>query len=310
MISVKSLRVDYENVVAVRDLDMDVSAGQVYGLLGPNGAGKTSTIKAIARIVEPTYGDIRVDGVDPELHPSEAWRRIGYMPDFPPVYDDLKVWEYLDVFAAAHLVPRSERRDRVRRWTERIDLAHKRDAKVGELSRGMKQRLVLAKTLLPEPKLLLLDEPASGMDPISRLQMRDLLREAADNGAAVIISSHVLSELDDLCDSMGVMEKGRMVASGTMDEIRAKIGSVNRIHVTLVPGGDLDGVVQALAAQEGIADVVVENGGVYASFPGDEAKAAAILAELVRAEFPVVGFSIDREGLADLFLRIGAKESS
>src|SRR3989338_7359170 len=171
MISIRSLRIDYDNVNAVNDLIVEIGAGQIYGLVGPNGAGKTSTIKAIAGLIEPTYGEIKVAGIDIELEPQQALQVLGYMPDFSPVYEQLKVWEYLDVFAAAYLIGPGERLTKVKHWVERVNLQDKWDTFVRDLSRGMRQRLVLAKTLLHEPKVLILDEPASGLDPIARKEL-------------------------------------------------------------------------------------------------------------------------------------------
>lgn len=240
MISVKSLRVDYDTVTAVEDLDLEVAPGEIFGLLGPNGAGKTSTIKAIARAIEPTYGEIRIDGVDPDVHPEEAWRRIGYMPDLPPLYPDLTVRQYLDVFAAAHLVARPGRADRVRDWAARVDLEKKLDTRVSELSRGMKQRLVLAKTLLPEPKALLLDEPASGMDPLSLHLVHSVLRQAAEDGTAVLLSTHHLDEVVAYCTRVAILEEGALIDEVNLFDRRERF----RARVT-----DLAAGVRALEAQ-------------------------------------------------------------
>ena len=310
MISVKSLRVDYDTVTAVEDLDLEVGPGEIFGLLGPNGAWKTSTIKAVARAIEPTYGEIRIDGVDPDVHPEEAWRRIGYMPDTPPLYPNLTVREYLDVFAAAHLVARPGRADRVRDWAVRVDLEKKLDTRVSELSRGMKQRLVLAKTLLPEPKALLLDEPASGMDPIARVEMRRLLHEAAANGAAVVISSHILSELDELCTAVGVMEKGRMVVSGSIADIRRRLETGVRLRVRPAGATSAEAVAAWLEGHPLVSGPAVAAGQCLAEFHGTEDQAAELLSALVGAGLTVAEFALEHESLESLFMRIGARETS
>jgi len=317
MISARSLRVDYENVTAVVDVDLEVRAGEIYGLVGPNGAGKTSTIKALAGIIEPTYGEVKLAGVDMDLAPDEAWRRLGYMPDFPPVYEDLCVWEYLDCFAAAHLIPRGERQRSARRWVERVGLEVKWDAFVRDLSRGMRQRLVLAKTLLHGPSILLLDEPASGVDPVARVEIRRILQELAADGAAVLISSHILAELSGLCTAIGVMEKGRMVAAGTVEEIRAQIGSKGALVVRLVETGDRAREALRKALDEsGLVEDIEEGleerpaGTFRARFKGDDAQARALLKKLVDSSIPVAGFHVEKEDIEDIFLKIGAKEVS
>ena len=313
MISAKSLRVDYDEVTAVLDLDVTIPAGQIYGLVGPNGAGKTSTIKALVGILEPTYGEIKIGGIDLELHPQEALLKLGYMPDFPPVYENLKVWEYLDVFATAYKIPKSERVKRVRQWVERVDLTSKFDAFIHTLSRGMRQRLVLAKTLIHEPSVLLLDEPASGMDPMARMDLRKILKEVADKGSTVLISSHILTELSDFCTAIGIMEKGRMVVSGTIEEIRARVGSKGRLTVRMADLGERsrDRLRDALRANEFVVDVLEKNIGEFRCyFRGNPTQAAKLLASLVHDGQLIADFHLDEDNVEDIFFKIGAKEVS
>ena len=310
MIKARSLRVDYEEVTAVCDLDLEVSAGQVYGLIGPNGAGKTSTIKALAGVLEPTYGDIELMGIDARRHPEEACRALGYMPDFAPLYADLKVWEYLDVFALAYLLPPARRRERVEACLNQAHLTEKRDELVRGLSRGMQQRLTLAKTLIPEPKVLLLDEPASGLDPIGRVELRETLAGLARGGAAVLVSSHILSELSEYCNAVGIMERGRMVISGSIDSILARIGSRGTLHVRLLrPHPALR---EVLAQSPGLAQLEITADGLAAQalFAGDDAEAARLLAQVLAAGAAVAAFHVVREDIEDIFMRIGAREVS
>lgn len=313
MISVRSLRVDYDDVTAVADLNVDIPAGQVYGLVGPNGAGKTSTIKALAGIIEPTYGEITINGVDLALNHEAALQLVGYMPDFPPVYENLKVWEYCDIFAAAYLIPRSERLERCRHWIEKVNLTGKWDAYVRDLSRGMRQRLVLAKTLLPNPKVILLDEPASGLDPIARREFRDLLKKVAAEGMTVLISSHILTELSDFCNAVGIMEKGKMVVSGSIAEIRQRIGSSSELYLRLAQAGaEYQSKVQEII--NGFVPVTDFNAITSVEFSmrfsGTRAEAARILAELVSRQIPVSDFYIKEATVEDIFFKIGAKEVS
>ena len=185
MIRLRDLRVEYDNITAVRDLSLEVGPGEVCGLIGPNGAGKTTTMRAMLGLIEPTRGTIEMAGVDIREHPERASRLVGFMPDFPPMYDDLKCWEFLDLFAGCYLIPRPERPALVARYLELVGLTEKREAMVLELSRGMRQRLMLAKTLIPQPKVILLDEPASGMDPTGRIELRNILRGLAAEGRTV-----------------------------------------------------------------------------------------------------------------------------
>ena len=219
------LRVDYEDLTAVNGISFSVEAGMVYGLIGPNGAGKTSTIRAISTLVEPTYGRMRIKGIDVELEPQRALVHLAYMPDFPPVYEDLKVWKLLDLFASAYRIPISERSRRIQELLETVNLVDKREHMTGTLSRGMRQRLFLAKTLLHDPDVLLLDEPASGLDPVARDEFAQVLRNLGSQGKAVVVSSHILTEMDTFCNSVGIMDHGEMKASGRIDEILAQMTS-------------------------------------------------------------------------------------
>src|SRR5262245_14247121 len=214
MIRIRDLRVDYDNVCAVRDLTLEVGPGEVCGLIGPNGAGKTTTMRAMLGLLEPTYGEIEVMGVDVREHPKDVCRMVGFMPDFPPVYEDLQVWEFLDLFAASYGLDRAHRPRAVAESLDMVGLTEKRTAMVVELSRGMRQRLMLAKTLIPDPQVLLLDEPASGVDPQGRIDLKNILRRVAAERKTVLISSHILAEMNEFCTAVAIMERGRVVVSG------------------------------------------------------------------------------------------------
>src|SRR5436189_2372890 len=225
-IDIRSLRVDYGNFVAVDDLTLTVPPGEVFGLVGPNGAGKTSTFRVITTLMEPTYGEVFLDGVDIFEDIESARRIIGYMPDLAPVPTDLKVWEFLDFHANAYGIgTRAQRRERVAECLEEVALTEQRNNWCRALSRGQTQRVVLAKTLLHRPRVLILDEPASGLDPLARRDLRNALRKLAKAGATVFVSSHILSELAEMCSSLCVMNHGRLLASGTTDEVREQLGS-------------------------------------------------------------------------------------
>jgi len=207
MIKTTHLHKKYKNLVAVKDLNIEIERGDVYGFIGPNGAGKTTTIKILATLISPSFGTASIDGYDVRDYPRAVRAKIGYMPDFFGVYDDMKVWEYLDFFAAAYKIPRQQRVNIIDDVLELTDLHNKREDFVEALSRGMKQRLCLAKTLVHDPDVLLLDEPASGLDPRARIEMRELLKELRRMGKTILISSHILTELADFCNKIGIIEK-------------------------------------------------------------------------------------------------------
>src|SRR4028118_1610543 len=233
MIQIKDLTKTYRELTAVRGLNLSIEQGDVFGFIGPNGAGKTTTIKVLATLLEPTTGVAYVDGVDVVRNPLEVRRLIGYMPDFFGVYDDVKVWEYLDFFAAAYKIPANKRKAIIDDVLELTDLTGKREAYVESLSRGMKQRLCLAKTLVHDPKVLLLDEPASGLDPRARIEFRALLKELKAMGKTIIVSSHILPELADFCTSVGIIERGQLIVAGPIDAIMREVigGRVLEIRV-------------------------------------------------------------------------------
>ena len=311
MIEVSDLRVDYDDFCAVRDLALTVGTGEVCGLIGPNGAGKTSTMRAIVGLLEPTYGNIRIAGMDARENPDEAQRALGFMPDFAPVYEDLKCWEFLDIFAAAYKIPKSIRKQRVDEELARVSLTEKRDVLAGTLSRGMRQRLTLAKTLLPDPKVLLLDEPASGLDPNARIELKQIIRSLATEGKTVLVSSHILSEMSEFCTSVAIMERGRMVVHGTIEEVQAKFNDGIELHIKVL--GRADELSQWLSSRETVRKVERDNSSdhLFVQLIGhDDTMVAQLLLEICKADFPVVSFAPRREGLEDLFLKVGAKEVS
>ena len=308
VIHVRDLRVDYDDVCAVGDVSLDVAAGDVFGLIGPNGAGKTTTLRALAGLIEPTYGEIVLGGFDLQVRRNEALRLLGFMPDVFPIYDDLLVWEYLDLFAASYGVPRSGRKDAIDRSLALVDLQAKRDALCATLSRGMRQRLFLAKTVLPDPKILLLDEPASGLDPNARLLLADVLGKLATDGKAIVISSHILSELSEFCTSVGVMERGRMVECGRIEDVAARVLGAAAIAIEVVAGHE--NVEQVGGRDPRGGQRRWDGDRVQFTFDGDREAAAALLADLVRAGVVVAAFGRIEADLRDVFRKVGAYEVS
>ena len=296
----------YGRSVAVDGLDLAIEAGEIYGLVGPNGAGKTTTLKMLATLLPPSAGDAEIGGISVRRQPDAVRRVIGYMPDNFGVYDDMRVWEYLDFFGRCYGLPASRRRQMIADLLELVDLVAKRDAYVQDLSRGMQQRLCLAHALVHDPQVLLLDEPASGLDPRARVELRELLRELRSLGKTIVISSHILPDLEELCTSLAIVDHGRVVASGRVEDIaqRFRIGGVYRVRLL---GGDdqADAARTVLAGRSDVASVVArEDGLLELGLSGDDAAAAAVLAALVQSGQRVVSFAPAAGDLEELFLQI------
>src|SRR3989442_11164777 len=278
MLEVQHLRKEYRNLIAVKDLSFDLQQGDIFGFIGPNGAGKTTTIKILATLLRPTAGRAAIDGIDVVADPEAVRGIIGYMPDFFGVYDDIKVWEYLDFFAAAYKIPRAKRPGIIDDVLELTDLSIRKEAYVEELSRGMKQRLCLAKTLIHDPKVLLLDEPASGLDPRARIEIKELLKELKSMGKTIIISSHILPELADFCNKIGIIEQGELVVSG---EVQAIMQQLSGAHVyQLKVAEDLDGASEMLTSRADVRSVKAMDGALKIEYTGDAAEVHQLLRDL------------------------------
>ncbi len=309
MIRIKDLRVDYDNVCAVRDLTMEVGPGEVCGLIGPNGAGKTTTMRAMLGLLEPTYGEIEIMGVDVREHPRDVCRIVGFMPDFPPVYEDLKVWEFLDLFAASYGLSRSQRIDAVADHLDMVGLTEKRGAMVVELSRGMRQRLMLAKTMIPDPRVLLLDEPASGIDPQGRIDLKNILRRMAEQKKTVLISSHILAEMNEFCTSVTIMERGQIVVSGRIDEVNRRILGDSLLSVEVL--SNVEQFEWIVGADDWAGPIQRRDDHTFEfRYRGDAEAASELLARLVGQGVRISGFARRRDNLEDLFLKVGSKELS
>ncbi|NOX29642.1 MAG: ABC transporter ATP-binding protein [Actinobacteria bacterium] len=239
----------YGSLAAVDAIDLIVPRGAVYGLIGPNGAGKSTLMTMMASLLLPTAGSLSVLGFDPVLQPIEVRSRIGYMPDGLGVYDGMSVSDYLDFFAGAYGIDKSERPDLITGLLELVELSVKRDAEVNSLSRGMKQRLSLARALVHDPELLILDEPASGLDPRARVELRELIAHLQSMGKTIIVSSHILSELQEICTHVGIVEAGKLLASGPPREILERLGGQRAVKVRFADGTEEDFLVDDEAAQ-------------------------------------------------------------
>jgi len=278
-IRLASLTKSYGPLTAVDDLTLEVPRGSVYGLIGPNGAGKTTTLAIMASILLPTSGVVEVAGYDPKVAPREVRRRVGFMPDVLGVVADLRVDEYLDFFAAAYEVPSASRKELTDTLLELVDLTVKRDSMVDSLSRGMKQRLSLARALVHDPDILILDEPASGLDPRARIELRGLLLELQKIGKTIVISSHILSELEDVCSDVAIMEAGSLLTAGSTVSIRNQLPTERVVKVRLATGEE--------------HEFVVEN----------EDEQVDLLRKLVQEGLPVVEYSVGRV-LEDVFMQV------
>jgi ABC-2 type transport system ATP-binding protein len=230
VIKTVELTKQYGDAYAIKDINLDLKPGDLFGFIGPNGAGKTTTMRIISTLLEPTYGEAYVCDYSVHTAPKEIRRLVGYMPDFFGVYDDMTVVEYLEFFAASYRINGQQRRDRVDEMLDIVDLEFKRDAFANTLSRGQTQRLGLARTLLHDPQVLLLDEPLSGLDPRARIEMRNLLRKLGELGKTIIVSSHILPELADVCNKVGIIDKGELKQNATKAEIIRMV----REHTVLV----------------------------------------------------------------------------
>lgn len=300
MIELQNVTKYYGNLRAVDSLNLRVDEGEIFGFIGPNGAGKTTTIKMLATLLMPTSGSIRIAGINPEEDPRAVRRLIGYMPDSFGVYPDLVVWEYLDFFGACYHIPPQRRPQMIDDVLELTDLTVKKYDLVEALSRGMKQRLCLAKTLLHDPALLLLDEPASGLDPRARVEIRELLKELKKMKKTILISSHILPELSDFCTSIGIIEKGKLVASGSLAEIEAKITPSRQFRITALEPLE---TVQAFLKDRGFEATPDGNALEFASDRTDE-EMSALLAALVAQNLRITSFHPVAANLEDLFMKI------
>jgi ABC-2 type transport system ATP-binding protein len=300
----------YDATVAVAGLDLDVEEGEIFGLVGPNGAGKTTTLRILATLLAPTSGDAEIAGISVRRNPNAVRRVLGFMPDVFGVYDDMKVWEYLDFFARCYGIAPAKRQQMIADLLDLVDLGDRRDSYVQGLSRGMQQRLCLAHTLVHDPQVLLLDEPASGLDPRARVELRELLRELRSLGKTIVISSHILPELEELCTSVAIVDRGQVLAQGRVADIerRLRVGAVLRVRV-LGEQPDREAARAHFAAQPDVASAtLLEDGTIEIGFRGDDEGTARLLASAIRANLAIVTFARAASDLEELFLQVTARD--
>ena len=309
IIQTKDLVKKFGKFTAVNGLSLEVPAGSIYGFVGPNGAGKTTTMRVLTTLTRPTSGQAWVAGHSVPEEPRAVRRAIGYMPDEFGVYDDMRVWEYLDFFAACYDIPEGERKRLIDDLLELVDLTHRRDDMVDKLSRGMKQRLSLARTLAHDPSVLILDEPASGLDPRARVEIRELLVELAKMGKTIFFSTHILADVSEICSHIGIVEAGEIIAQGSMQEMRAQLQPHREITVTLLDQAAVDTIkalVDTMPNVHNVVEIDPKSGRprVRIDFTGDDAGVAALSQSLHSANVAILGFTEETKDLEAMFMRV------
>ncbi|MCK6474861.1 MAG: ABC transporter ATP-binding protein [Planctomycetes bacterium] len=302
MIKIRGFSKRYGQFVAVDSLDLDIEQGDVFGFIGPNGAGKTTTIRFLTTLLKPTAGKAWINGYSVTQQIDEVKRSIGFMPDTFGVYDGMKVWEFLDFFATAYGLPRSKRRALIDDVLDLVDLTSKRDTLVNGLSRGMQQRLCLAKTLVHDPPVLILDEPASGLDPRARVEMKALLRELQKMGKTILISSHILPELADFCNKIGIIERGKLLAAGPVKDVIRSIRQ-NRV-VRVVVSAQMETCEVMLAHHEHVKNLSGADGEFKFEFIGNDNDVVNLHKDLLEKGVPVVWFQEEEADLEEAFMKI------
>jgi ABC-2 type transport system ATP-binding protein len=308
MIEIHHLRKEYGNTVALDNLRLEIPEGEVFGLIGPNGAGKTTLIRILATLLEPTYGQVRIAGIDVLEEPLKVHPLIGYMSDFFSLYDNMLVWEYLDHFARCYSVPGRERTRLVDEVLNLVSLEVRRDSEIKSLSRGMRQRLCFAKTLLHQPKVLLLDEPASGLDPAGRLEFRELLRQLHSMGRTIVISSHILTEMKDFCTSIGIIEQGQLVAAGRVEDILRRLQTGLQLEIEVSAG--LPQLMLILQTYEHVDQIANQNGRVRCRWRAGRDALPGLHRRLVQEGVDLISLAVRTDTLEDIYMRLSTHQTS
>jgi len=302
MITLSGFGKDYGTFTAVESIDLQIDAGEVFGFIGPNGAGKSTTIRFLATLLRASRGGGTVAGCDVMSDPVGVRQAVGYMPDNFGVYDGMRVWEFLDFFAVAYRIGRTERKQIIANVLELLDLSHKRNDFVNGLSRGMKQRLCLAKTLVHDPPVLILDEPASGLDPRARVEVKALLKELRRMGKTILISSHILTELADCCTSIGIIERGQLLMHGPIDQVYRRIRRNRIVDIQFFSGEEAG--LSILRSSEALRALELEPNRVVAELQTDDEGLANLLDALIAAGVRVKSFNDRDPTLEDVFMTV------
>jgi ABC-2 type transport system ATP-binding protein len=310
LIEIHELSKQFAKRTAVDRVNLAIEGGEIFGLVGPNGAGKTTTMRMLVTLLQPDHGEISVGGHSVRKAPRAVRRMIGFMPDSFGVYGDMTVHEYLDFFGACYQIPPAQRLGLINDLLELVDISHRRDDMVDTLSRGLKQRLGLARVLIHDPSILVLDEPASGLDPRARVEIRELLLEIARLGKTIVFSSHILADVAELCTRVAIMEGGKVVAVGTLDQLSQQAVPHRLIHVAFLNQVDSEKAQALLSALPGISSVRPQDGlgkadrvALEAEFVGDDQLLQQLLASLVSQGLPIVHYSEETQNLEEVFMR-------
>ncbi len=308
MIEIHHLRKEYGNTIALDNLHLEIPEGEVFGLIGPNGAGKTTLIRILATLLEPTYGQVRIAGFDVLEEPLKVHPLIGYMSDFFSLYDNMLVWEYLDHFARCYSIPGRERTRLVDEVLKLVSLEVRRDSEIKSLSRGMRQRLCFAKTLLHQPKVLLLDEPASGLDPAGRLEFRELLRQLHSMGRTIVISSHILTEMKDFCTSIGIIEQGQLVAAGRVEDILRRLETGLQLEIEVSAG--LPQLMLILQTYEHVDQIANQDSRVRCRWRAGRDALPNLHRRLVHEGVDLISLAVKTDSLEDIYMRLSSHQTS
>lgn len=302
MIKIKGLTKQFGKIRALDNFSLEVGEGLVYGLIGPNGAGKTTVMSILATLLLPDRGSALINGENVVYEAEKVRSLIGYMPDFFGVYDGLRAYEYLEFFAAAYHVPTLKRPQLIKNLLELVNLSDKGEVYVDTLSRGMKQRLALARCLVHDPKVLILDEPASGLDPRARAEFKEIIRQLKQMKKTILISSHILPELSEMCDEVAIIDQGRLVTSGTMDQIANASQGLRQFKIEVEER--LEDLLDYLAAQPGVSRPWIENSSVQFFFQGDRKDQAGLLSNLISMGWRVLEFGEIKRNLEEVFMAV------
>ncbi|MCL2616921.1 MAG: ABC transporter ATP-binding protein [Defluviitaleaceae bacterium] len=308
MLEITNLVKKYGTVTALDGLNLTIADESIFGFVGPNGAGKTTALKIITGLLAATSGDVRIDGKSIAKTKQLLSEKIGYMPDFFGVYDNLKVTEYMDFYAGTYYIPYANRLPIINRLLDLVNLSDKREEYVDSLSRGMKQRLCLARSLIHDPEILVLDEPASGLDPRSRVEMKAVLRQLRTLGKTILVSSHILPELSELCTDIGIITNGKMVATGTVEDILGNLQSARVIQIK--PLGGAERLLNLLREVSAVGDTTQTGSGIEFPFAGDDNALAELIKHIATQDIGILAVAEKQGSLEDVYLQLTQEEAT
>lgn len=306
MLKINGLTKYYGRFLALDHLDLEISKGEIFGFVGPNGAGKTTTMKIVCGLLNPTSGEVFINGVDALKDAQSLKRKIGYVPDFFGVYDNLKAMEYMEFYASMYGLEGKAAKETCLGLMDLVNLSDKTDSYVDGLSRGMKQRLCLARSLVHNPDLLILDEPASGLDPRARFEMKEILKNLKEMGKTIIISSHILPELSEMCTSIGIMKKGRLILRGQVDEILEQAKNANPLRIDLID--KKEEAITFMKENPKVKNLSIRDNSLILAFDGDDMEIFELMKTFVDKQIPIRGIHREEGNLETLFIEVTAEE--